>query len=180
MTVLALLFATGAILNSTGAAQADTADVRQDLARDITMVERKVIALAQAMDENQYGWTPMEGVRTVRQVYLHIAVNNYIFPTMTGTKPPSSVTLGDRFEGVEAFENADISKAEVVRELQQSFQHLKAALDEAGDLDRSVDFFGRPATARRVWLETVFHIHEHLGQAIAYARANRVVPPWSK
>jgi hypothetical protein len=26
----------------------------------------------------------------------------------------------------------------------------------------------------------VTHLHEHLGQLIAYARMNNVVPPWSK
>jgi hypothetical protein len=27
---------------------------------------------------------------------------------------------------------------------------------------------------------TVTHLHEHLGQLIAYARSNKVTPPWSK
>lgn len=180
MTLLALLLATGATMSAPPVTPADTADARQELMNDINVLEQKVIGLAQAMDEKQYAWTPMEGVRTVRQVYLHIAINNYVFPTMTGTKPPADINLGANYEGVQAYENADLSKAEVVRELRRSFSHLKTALNEAGNLDRTVSFFGRPATARRVWLETLFHIHEHLGQSIAYARANHVVPPWSR
>jgi hypothetical protein len=31
-----------------------------------------------------------------------------------------------------------------------------------------------------MWILTVGHLHEHLGQLIAYARSNNVVPPWSK
>jgi len=178
MTLLAIVLATATTLSAP--APADTVDLRGDLLRDITLVERKVVALAQAMDEDQYDWSPMEGVRTVRQVYLHVAVNNYVFPTMTGTAAPANLKLGAQFEGVPAYENAQLSKAEVLQQLQTSFQHLKDALGEAGDLDRTVSFFGRPATARRVWLEATFHIHEHLGQAIAYARANHVVPPWSR
>ena len=180
MTVLALLLAAGATVSTPPVTPADTAGARQELLNDINVLERKVIGLAQAMDEKRYGWTPMEGVRTVRQVYLHIAINNYVFPTMTGTRPPANIDFGANYEGVQKYENADLSKAEVVRELRESFEHLKAALAEAGDLDRTVQFFGRPATARRVWLETLFHIHEHLGQSIAYARANHVVPPWSR
>jgi uncharacterized damage-inducible protein DinB len=180
MNLLALFLLTGTTLSAPPAAQADTAAVRQELMNDITTLERKVIGLAQAMDEKQYGWTPMKGVRTVRQVYLHIAVNNYVFPAMTGTKAPESLRLGANFEGVPAYENADLSKAEVIRQLRESFAHLKTALGEAGDLNRTVSYFGRPATARRVWLEALFHIHEHLGQSIAYARSNGVVPPWSR
>lgn len=33
-----------------------------------------------------------------------------------------------------------------------------------------------------VWstLPLVTHTHEHLGQTIAYARADEIVPPWSR
>jgi hypothetical protein len=30
-----------------------------------------------------------------------------------------------------------------------------------------------------LWVLTTTHLHEHLGQLIAYARSNGVVPPWS-
>ena len=35
-------------------------------------------------------------------------------------------------------------------------------------------------TTRGVWIVTATHLHEHLGQLIAYARSNNVTPPWSK
>jgi hypothetical protein len=40
--------------------------------------------------------------------------------------------------------------------------------------------FGRPSTRRATWIFAVAHLHEHLGQLIAYARSNSVVPPWSR
>ena len=40
--------------------------------------------------------------------------------------------------------------------------------------------FGRKSTAQAIWILTATHLHEHLGQAIAYARSNKVDPPWSK
>ena len=88
-------------------------------------------------------------------------------------RPPDRKAVPD-------FENADLSKDAVVAELKRSFEHLKTGLAQSGDFDRSVDYFGQPATVRRVWLLGVTHMHEHLGQAIAYARANHVVPPWSR
>ena len=47
------------------------------------------------------------------------------------------------------------------------------------ELDRVVEL-GRPTTVGAVWVEAVVHLHEHLGQSIAYARVNEVVPPWSR
>jgi hypothetical protein len=43
-------------------------------------------------------------------------------------------------------------------------------------------YFGpkRPTTVRRAWVGATTHLHEHLGQLIAYARSNKIVPPWSK
>ena len=31
-----------------------------------------------------------------------------------------------------------------------------------------------------MWIGATTHLHEHLGQLIAYARSNGVVPPWSR
>ena len=48
-----------------------------------------------------------------------------------------------------------------------------------GELDREV-VLGTPTTVGDVWIRAVVHLHEHLGQSIAYARSNEVVPPWSR
>lgn len=48
------------------------------------------------------------------------------------------------------------------------------------DLDGPFTLFGM-AQSRRAWLmATAEHAGEHLGQLIAYARVNNIVPPWSK
>lgn len=39
--------------------------------------------------------------------------------------------------------------------------------------------FGSKMTVRELWLLTVTHLHEHLGQSIAYARSNRFTLSWS-
>jgi hypothetical protein len=31
-----------------------------------------------------------------------------------------------------------------------------------------------------MWIAATTHLHEHLGQLIAYARSNNVTPPWTK
>jgi hypothetical protein len=43
-----------------------------------------------------------------------------------------------------------------------------------------VKLFGQDTTKQGAVLMILLDQHEHLGQSIAYARANGVVPPWSK
>ena len=38
------------------------------------------MALAKVMPEESYAWSPMEGVRSVARVYIHIARYNYYYP----------------------------------------------------------------------------------------------------
>ena len=39
--------------------------------------------------------------------------------------------------------------------------------------------FGNDNTERAAFMMALNHLHEHLGQSVAYARMNGVVPPWS-
>ena len=56
----------------------------------------------------------------------------------------------------------------------------QAALNVSDDDgDKAVKLFGQDSTYRAVFLAMLGHISEHLGQSIAYARMNGVVPPWS-
>jgi uncharacterized damage-inducible protein DinB len=47
-------------------------------------------------------------------------------------------------------------------------------------LDEKIDLFGTSTTVRGLWILTTTHMHEHLGQLVAYARSNGIVPPWSR
>ena len=72
-------------------------------------------------------------------------------------------------------------KARVVAELKKSIEHLRATaktMNEA-ELEKSVKLFGNNTTQRGVYGTILNHLHEHLGQSIAYARINGVAPPWS-
>ena len=44
----------------------------------------------------------------------------------------------------------------------------------------AVKLFGRGMTKQGALMLILEAQHEHLGQSIAYARSNDVVPPWSK
>jgi uncharacterized damage-inducible protein DinB len=146
---------------------------RGDFITQLNDVEKKIEDLSQAMPENSYSWRPMEGVRSVSEVYMHIAGANYLFPTFIGVKKP---------EGLEPnLEKNVTTKAKVLEALKLSFNHLRAAVLQTSDsdLDKPTKMFGGDATYRGVIFEAALHLHEHLGQSIAYARMNKVVPPWT-
>jgi len=70
----------------------------------------------------------------------------------------------------------------LVAELEKSFAFLKAAMNAMPEakMEAPIEVFGEKNTNRGMWILAVTHLHEHLGQLIAYARSNNVTPPWSK
>ncbi len=157
--------------------------VMGDLLRDVQQVQTKLIALAKAMPADKQDWRPAEGVRSVGQVWQHVSADNYLLPAAVGVAPdPATGIKAADYATVTAYETRKISRDESLAALEQSFAHLVKAMRETPDarLDEMVKFFGQDMTVRQVWIATTTHLHEHLGQAIAYARSNGVVPPWSR
>ena len=122
-------------------------------------------------------------MRSVGEVFTHVAADNYFMPAALGTATPNEVGIsGTDYKTVGVYEGRKRSRAEIIAEVQKSFAFLKAAMAAApaDKLDAPMKIFGTETTARATWISTTTHLHEHLGQLIAYARSNKVVPPWSK
>jgi uncharacterized damage-inducible protein DinB len=149
--------------------------VRAEILRQIDDGRKKLVALAEAMPADKYGWRPGEGVRSVGEVFAHVAAANYFLPTFWGAKMPEGIDP----RSFEKKEGGD--KAKMVDLLKKSFDHVRQAAEALPDseLDRIVKVFGQDGSVRTVILVVATHAHEHLGQSIAYARMNGVVPPWS-
>jgi uncharacterized damage-inducible protein DinB len=166
-----------------GPAGAQTSTVMSDLVGDVGEVREKLVGLARAMPEGTYDWRPGEGVRSVAEVFKHVAADNYLIPEIVGIEAPEGTGIdASNYQSAVSFEARSLTKDQVVAELDASFAHLTKAMGEAakGDLSREVMLFGSKSTAQQVWILVTTHVHEHLGQAIAYARSNGVVPPWSR
>lgn len=144
-------------------------------------MERQVTALALAIPEDKYDWRPGPGVRSFKEVFLHIAYGNHLLLKISdsGFTPE---TLRKQVEENAAGESAALNKTQVIEKLRESFTTVRTALDalRPAGLNRPAEFFGRTTTKRGVLTVLDVHIAEHLGQAIAYARVNGIVPPWSK
>ena len=163
-------------------AQHHASTVAADLREDIEQVEKKLIDLARAIPEEKYSWRPGPGVRSVGEVLLHISADNYLMPSAIGfPADAASGVKGDDYNTALAFEKKTMNKAAAIAELQRSFAYLKKHLSDtpAAKMAQPVSMFGMSLTGQKAWILTTTHLHEHLGQLIAYARTNGVAPPWS-
>jgi uncharacterized damage-inducible protein DinB len=183
-SVVVLAVAALATLSPTGRAAAQHAHddvampqsgLRAELIRDVDGMSQRYLGLAEALVAT-YAWRPAEGVRSTSEVLMHVAAANFMLPSSVGITPPGDLS------GMQPADFEQVADpAEVRRHLEHSFQHLKHAIARTTDaeLDATTTLFGREMTKRAVLTLMVSHMHEHLGQAIAYARVNGVTPPWS-
>ena len=162
-------------------AAAQTPGIITDLVGDVSGVEKKFIDLAKAIPSDKYDWRPAPGVRSIGEVLKHVASDNYLIPALLGTPADASTGITTDYKTAQAYEARKMTKDEAIAELQKSFAHLKKAMNAtpASKLDAPITFFGQPYTAQKGWVGGTTHLHEHLGQLIAYARSNGVKPPWS-
>ena len=158
------------------AAQEAAAASLASFTADLTVMEGKFLGLAEAFPEDTYTWRPMDGVRSVSEVLILIAREGYGFaPTaLGGTAAMSQEEMGEL--------NAITDKAEIIDHLTKGFAHAQTELGaiDAATLVGSREVFGQERTTPELVLFVAGDMHEHLGQLIAYARANEIVPPWSE
>ena len=139
----------------------------------ISAAQDKIAQLADAIPEADYGYMPMEGVSDVSSVIAHVASANYFIGSMLGKELPEGINPRELGEGAD--------KAELAKIYADSAKFVKKAIKMASAeaMAEEIEFFGMTAPRARLAGIAADHQHEHLGQLIAYARANKVVPPWS-
>ena len=143
---------------------------------DIEVMREKFLGLAEAFPADTYTWRPMEGVRSVSEVLMLIASEGYGFVPMALGAP----TAMGRQESQAL--NAVTDKAEVIDHLTRGFDYAREQLDalDPATITSARNLFGQERTTPAIMMFVGGDMHEHLGQLIAYARTNRIVPPWSR
>jgi uncharacterized damage-inducible protein DinB len=144
-------------------------------------LQKQVIALAKAIPEEKYSWRPAPGVRSFKEVFLHIVYGNELLLNIA-TKSPDKEAVMKQIEQNAKGEQDPAGKEKIVAMLTESFAAVRKAMEgvrSASGLTRDIDVFGRREPMGSVLVSIDTHIGEHLGQAIAYARVNGIVPPWS-
>jgi uncharacterized damage-inducible protein DinB len=174
LPALALLVAALAPVGAT--AQDAPPGPLEEVGRQFEASAGKFVALAEAMPEATYDWRPGEGVASVVEVFMHVAQYNYYYPDVAlSVEPPPGLDY-EKLEGVVT------AKEQAVEILTRSMDHVRAVLAgmSPDDVARPTRLYGRDVGQWAVLLQLVTHMNEHLGQSIAYARTNGVVPPWSR
>jgi uncharacterized damage-inducible protein DinB len=157
-------------------AAAPTSGARAEFLEEVSYYEQRFTRLAEAISADKYSWKPGEGVRSVGEVYAHVAAANYFYARMLGTPLPTGVDP-------KAIAALGTDKTKIVQALRDSFAHIKQAVANIkdSDLDNPLKLpSGRQTTTRGAFIYIAGHTGEHLGQSIAYARSNGIVPPWTE
>jgi len=139
------------------------------LTKEAGTLSDKFSGLARVM-AGKYDWKPGEGVRSVGDVFnLIVMENGLLAGTLTGA--------GGGRKGTPITDPEKMQTA-----LKTSYGSLQKTIQglSDGDLKAPVKLFGKEMTKESAIRYLFGDQHEHLGQSIAYARTNGVIPPWSK
>ena len=186
-TSLAVLFllvglssgATGASAQTSDAAAsadhtAPSYDMKAQSVADLQAVQKKFVDLANALPADKFTWRPSADSRSFAEVFLHVAGERYQILGLMGAAPPAG------FDG-KTFEKSTTDKARIVEELNQSWEFAQKTINGMSNADfaKLLPKLGPQANAGDVVYILVADAHEHLGQSVAYARENAIVPPWT-
>lgn len=170
------------VLSLAIATSASAQGLMGEMHKDVNDAQKKFNELAKAIPEPAYSWRP-SGARSIGEVLLHVASDNYLIPIAMGKPAPAFTNISATdMKTLETYEKRKLSRDQIVAELDASFKHLHEAMGLTTDanLTENIKFFGQDWSRQRAMLLTVTHLHEHLGQLIAYARSNNVAPSWSR
>jgi hypothetical protein len=154
--------------------------IRKQFLMDLDSLQSKFLALSDAFPEDKYAWRPGPGVRSVGEVFMHVASEYYVYAPMAYGAARSPVIP----RGPEAFKTFESksTKADAQKHLKEGFAYAKQTIEglDPAAITGTKKLFGGDRTIIETSFAMTDDLHEHLGQLIAYARMNGVVPPWSK
>jgi uncharacterized damage-inducible protein DinB len=183
--ITGIMLALGAINGNTLMAQAQAAqpatdntapsyDMKAQALIDLQSVNKKCVDLAQVVPSDKLTWRPSADSRSFAEVFLHVAGERYGILSMMGTNPPAGFKAKD-------FEKSTTDKDRIVEDLNQSWDFASQTINGMSNADyaKLLPELGPQANEGDVIYILVADAHEHLGQLVAYARQNGIVPPWT-
>ena len=151
-----------------------TYDMKAQSLVDLEQVQKKFVDLANAMPADKLTWRPSEDSRSFAELFLHVAGERYGILALMGATVPADFTG-------KTFEKSTTDRAKIVAELNRTWEFTKTTINGMSNADfaKLLPKLGPQANAGDVVYILVGDAHEHLGQAVAYARENGIVPPWT-
>jgi uncharacterized damage-inducible protein DinB len=164
--------------NADAAASADhtapSYDMKAQSLLDLERVQKKFVDLANALPADKFTWRPSEDSRSFAEVFLHVSGERYGILHLMETPLPAG------FDG-KTFEKSTTDRSRIVEELNKSWEFTQKAINGMTNADfaKLLPKLGPQANAGDVVYILVTDAHEHLGQSVAYARENGIIPPWT-
>ena len=137
-----------------------------------SMTQQSIVATAEMLSDEVYGFQPTEDVRTAGQVLAHIANSQYFF---CSTAAGETIPMGENLE--ETLE----TKADIVAALGESFTYCATVYENMDDVTgaESVDLMGNAMAKSAILAFNSAHNYEHYGNLVTYMRLNGITPPSS-
>jgi hypothetical protein len=183
LAVIIMLGATGTVRAQDVPNRADAIEIRKQYVTDLDTLYAKFTALANAIPAEKYAWRPAPGVRSVGEVFMHVASEFYVWAPISFGAKASPVISGTSDAVMKQWESKS-TKADVLKALKDGFAYTQSSINglDPNELVGKQKLYGGQFTGTII--ETSYgmagDLHEHLGQLIAYARVNGITPPWSK
>ena len=149
-------------------------DMKAQALLDLERVQKKFVDLANAVPADKLTWRPSADSRSFAEVLLHVAGERYGILSLMGAELPAGL---DR----KGFEKSTTDRSRIIEELNKSWEFAQKTIQGMSNADfaKLLPKLGPQANAGDVVYILVADAHEHLGQAVAYARENGIVPPWT-
>ncbi len=176
--IVASLGATRAFAQSAASAPADKTppsyDMKAQSLLDLDLANKKFISLAEVLPQDKFNWRPAPDARSFAEVFLHVAGERYQILALGGATPPAGFD-------VKTYEKSTTDKAKIIEELKITGDYMKTTIGAMTNADfaKLLPKLGPEANAGDVVYILVADAHEHMGQVVAYARENSIVPPWT-
>jgi len=142
---------------------------------------RKIDQMLLAIPAEKWEWRPAPGLRSVREVFLHLSLYNQFYLWL-GEEQPSTSAIEQRRKEMAAAELEGLSRERTREQLEASFAAVRKSLPplRAAQLDNERDVLGQTSTLRGVYILLETHLAEHLGQLVLYGRLSGIAPPWTR
>ena len=135
--------------------------------------ERNLVAAAEAMPADKYGFRPTPAQMSFGQLVLHVAGSNeFMCSSISGSKAPARAKL-----------DASAPKDALIARIKESFEYCGSSLASTDDshLGDMVPFFGGRTISRAgAMMDLAGDWADHYGASAIYLRLNGVLPPTAR
>ena len=136
-------------------------------------MKKNLLASAEKMPDESFGFRPAETVRTFGQILAHTADAQYMF---------CSAVLGEKAPAHDV-EKTKTSKADIIAAMKDAFAYCDKAYDGMTDVagNQRIKFFGKDDMPKQgILAGNAMHLSEHYGNVVTYLRIKGLVPPSSE